>query len=633
MILNKFNLKAKINIIVVSIIVLIMSFVVFSIYDYSSKMFLDLTNKQINIINQSKKRVINDIFQGFKSEAEVIANDTTISTYSSIVDSKLKQGRDEVAAFLKSSNSLTARIGKKMKQKVEEFNYADMIMLTTADGTVVADSRFNSIRDKLKLGNDVSKVIDINKFKFIKAKEMAGQQFLLTKIPVYKGSNKLVGYVILGLAKNIFNDNLDYSLEGYGTVKLINEQGLILGSKQEDELQGTVDNQWYQQQISENTTYKNEMLDDNYYSIDKIGDKPLYLVSSIPSSKIQGTVLKIRNIIIIIFIIGIGLAVVTTTIFANYLTKSLKKATTFAEKIAKGNLKAKNLKVTAEDEIGELEESLNQMNSYLKTMIENILDSISNISAHSQQLSALAEESTSTIKGNNQILVAMVQEVERLSVINQKVESFFKQTQEKVITGNHNIQETVENVEEIDQITSKAVTVIEKLDDKSNFIEEIVEMIDSIAEQTNLLSLNAAIEAARAGEHGRGFAIVADEIRSLALETSKATEKVSIIVQEIQGDSDLSLDTIKEVKSKVEEGKEIIEATGEVFAAIETSISATTNQVEKTVEIADKLNSDNDQLMNGTEEIITSSQEVATASRELASIAERINNWVKKFNI
>src|SRR5699024_1064309 len=152
---------------------------------------------------------------------------------------------------------------------------------------------------------------------------------------------------------------------------------------------------------------------------------------------------------------------------------------------------------------------------------------------------------------------------------------------EQVITltneGSELMSQSVTQMGKIDEIVSHSVQRVIGLDEKSEQISHLVDVVKGIADQTNLLSLNAAIEAARAGEHGRGFAVVAEEVGNLAEEVARSVMEITNIVTMIQSETDEVVETLNNGYREVQTGAKQIERTGENFNSIEYFI---TNMVE-----------------------------------------------------
>jgi len=288
--------------------------------------------------------------------------------------------------------------------------------------------------------------------------------------------------------------------------------------------------------------------------------------------------------------------------------------------------KATRLIKLAEDK--ELES--NQLATNLSTIMDNIKDVIERTTATSQELSAAAEEGSASIETTSSLIEKMSNNIQEISSSTKEVAAFAQEANKQSKTGSSNIKETIQSIEDISNSIANTVVIINNLDQNSKEIGQIIELINNIAEQTNLLALNAAIEAARAGEHGHGFAVVAEEIRSLAEETSKATKDIANLIKETQKQSQNSLSAAKEVEDKAKHGKKIILETGKAFEVIKNSIENTSINVEQTNSATQLLAKDSDEVLNATFEISNMSDEINHSSQELTELAERLNELVNR---
>ncbi|WP_425388930.1 methyl-accepting chemotaxis protein [Bacillus marinisedimentorum] len=196
--------------------------------------------------------------------------------------------------------------------------------------------------------------------------------------------------------------------------------------------------------------------------------------------------------------------------------------------------------------------------------------------------------------------------------------------------------------------------VLDSLNDKTKEIHTILSVISEIADQTNLLALNAAIEAARAGEHGRGFAVVADEVRKLAEQTSKAVNTINGILGTLRQESDEAVTVMKENRRAVEEGDELVSQADVKFSDIHTSIGSvnekaagvldTINQIHKMVEsiteqsrqmadISKQYALHVEQIAASTEQQSASMSSVEGAASELKLVASQLNETAGKFKV
>ncbi|WP_408955942.1 methyl-accepting chemotaxis protein [Natroniella sp. ANB-PHB2] len=343
---------------------------------------------------------------------------------------------------------------------------------------------------------------------------------------------------------------------------------------------------------------------------------------------------RIRNQLIIFAIFVILILTLALMIISKKITSPLNDAQEFVKKIALCNFNIDPLNVgSKDDEVGKLLVELNNMCLELKKIINNMLDVVSDLSLSSNKLSALADESANTCEITSGLIENISAGIEEISAAAQQVASFSQEARFQTDVGSDNVNQTVNSIEEIDKSVQKTVEAIKQLDYKSKEIDQIVNMITEIAEQTNLLALNAAIEAARAGEQGRGFAVVADEIRGLAEETSSATKEVTTLINQIQNQSEKGVKEVHDVQNKAEEGEKIAKKSGNAFEDICNSVEETAYQIEETAEAANKLAHDSSDAMNSTEDMHQMSSEVSEAAQDLKAMTYKLEKLFDKFNI
>ncbi|MEY8742404.1 methyl-accepting chemotaxis protein [Bacillales bacterium AN1005] len=192
------------------------------------------------------------------------------------------------------------------------------------------------------------------------------------------------------------------------------------------------------------------------------------------------------------------------------------------------------------------------------------------------------------------------------------------------------------------------------MNDRSHEIGHITNVITGISAQTNLLALNAAIEAARAGEHGKGFAVVADEVRKLAEESTNSTEQIANLIQLIQNETNVTLETMEKAAEEVQSGLNVVNVAGSSFEKIEQAVNGVVSQIEDISESLKKLsrgtNSVKDSIKNvsnvaqessmitqnisaATEEQLASMEEITSSSLALAKLADDLQVIINQFKI
>ncbi|SFA77648.1 MULTISPECIES: methyl-accepting chemotaxis protein [unclassified Bacillus (in: firmicutes)] len=324
---------------------------------------------------------------------------------------------------------------------------------------------------------------------------------------------------------------------------------------------------------------------------------------------------------------------VITFIYTTRITSPIKKLAENANRIAEGDLTVKLESISLKDEVGQLNEAFIQMAGNLKKMIEHLAISSEQVASSSQQLAASAEQTIATTEqmsrtmqevaagSDHQLKMSLesAQAVEETTIgITRIAESatqlseLTSDTVSKAEEGSTFVGKTVQQMTTIQQSVDITDERVRLLSNRSKEIDDIVGIITAIAGQTNLLALNAAIEAARAGESGKGFAVVADEVRKLAEETNTSAKKIGNIVNEVQRETDLSVQAMEDVRQNVEEGIQITEDTRSKFAEILASMDRMSAQIEE-------ISATSEEISAGSEEVAASVQDMAEVARQSSS--------------
>ncbi|MEH6472895.1 MAG: methyl-accepting chemotaxis protein [Halopseudomonas sp.] len=210
-------------------------------------------------------------------------------------------------------------------------------------------------------------------------------------------------------------------------------------------------------------------------------------------------------------------------------------------------------------------------------------------------------------------------------------------------SGHAVVNGTIESINTLASEVERASGVIEALAQDSNSIGGILDVIRGIAEQTNLLALNAAIEAARAGEQGRGFAVVADEVRSLAKRTQESTEEIQQMIEKLQAGAGDAVAVMESGKTQAQQSVEKAAETGEALASIKQAIAAIAaindmnihiaSASEEQSSVAEEINQNVVAISHSTDVTVENSAAIENVSREVAELSRQFHDITGRFKV
>ncbi|WP_394250204.1 methyl-accepting chemotaxis protein [Vibrio profundi] len=346
---------------------------------------------------------------------------------------------------------------------------------------------------------------------------------------------------------------------------------------------------------------------------------------------------------------GLILLVLVTisSVISRNIVRPLQKITKTMSEIAENKDLTIEMKSQGKDELSVMAAAFNKMNKNIKGVITNINMNTSSLASQAEELSTVTTQIQGGVveqKAQTEAVSMSVQHLEHASnTVTEKAAIALQEIDvatQAAKSGNQSIDANIEIIEEVASKVNGAVANAEKLEDSSNKIGDIIEVIKQIAEQTNLLALNAAIEAARAGDQGRGFAVVADEVRTLASRTQESTGSIQNIISELQADVSTTVQVMRDCETYTAEGIEKAIVCGGELENIQRSIeslsamageisSSAQEQTKQVVEIS--ANVDNIAAVAEQTEIGTA--QTSQSSEHLSGMAQDLNSLVNSFKV
>lgn len=381
----------------------------------------------------------------------------------------------------------------------------------------------------------------------------------------------------------------------------------------------------------------------------------------LPSLSSFGDVAKLRYLYIGLTAVGVLLLTGSLLFFANGVVRRLGLLNRGLHEIADGNLRMDPMEVDSSDEFGEMATEFNRMKDNVYDLIVKMKNSSEQVSAASEGLATSSrqaaetathvtqtvgvvsggmEKQLSSVDATKQTIDVAFADIEAMARKTDGVSESAKQMADAAETGSRLMNEAIGKMSGIEGSVSASADVVRKLGANSAQIGQIVETISQISEQTNLLALNAAIEAARAGEAGRGFSVVAEEVRKLAEQSSAAAENISVLIGDVQKDTEAAVASMEGGTGEVSDGLASIRAVAEQFdeinrrvssvnteiAGIKQSAQTIDNGMKNIVMSIDAIDAVSREASQNTGIISTAAQEQSISSAEIASASNALSN-------
>ena len=355
-----------------------------------------------------------------------------------------------------------------------------------------------------------------------------------------------------------------------------------------------------------------------------------------------------RNLIIVSAIIMI----IAVILLSYFIGKSILIPTRLAADMMKdisqgeGDL-TRTLNESGNDEISELSRSFNLFVLKIRESLVHVSQSANGVSKHAQTVDESSKTSISFIELQNdsstQVAAAMEQMTHQIHDVSRNAEAAeqaAKDAAQNASTGKNVVAQTITAIETLSNNIETVSRVTADLANESHNIGSVLDVIRSISEQTNLLALNAAIEAARAGEHGRGFAVVADEVRTLASRTGQSTDEIQTMITKLQEGAKAAVEAVKSSQalsvSTVEQASSANTSLNEIerLVSIITEMnSQIARATEQQTQAADEVNLRINELSHSTEQSLNNTKQLTNASDNLKQSSQGLSSVVNRFKL
>lgn len=651
------DLKWKISIILTLIVIIVMAAVAFFTYDYTQEVMSNQIDQRINLIRENQRQEILSQLTRLQDRTEYFASFEDVYNLVNMSTYYIEDGQIIDLAGGGWMSTFTNR-ATLLKENNRMFAETQFSYVTTADGMVLVDSRIeneDNIYDYagIKLPEEQYKNVSSETVHIIDDKPL-----VLFSAPINKETEtgeETIGYYVMATSLDVFYSDTLESMENVASFRLINGDGFILSSLTKSEMGTKIEDKWTLDKINQQTESDLIINDNQTEYFDRISNRyNIYMAIDVPLAVINGPVNNIRNIILVIALIGVVILFLANYILLNWQLKPLNKLIASFEQLAAGKL-GENILITKtvdkDDEIGKLSKSFNNMVGQFKDVIQNInlaSDEVEESSGHLKvvstevgnvstqvaqsinEVASGADNQAASVENINHRIQSLAKDIEKLKDSNQEVETLADQMEDAAAGGKIEMDKVSKQMQKIRNAIQEVAAGISNLESISDEIDEILNIINNIAEQTNLLALNAAIEAARAGEAGRGFSVVADEIRELAEESVSSAGEIRKLVEDVKSETKTASVRMTEGINEIQNGEEVVGSAENSFADIEQKIKNAAAGIDSSIKIVADVDRYSEEIVGEVSEIASISEQTSANTEEVAAASEEQNASIEE---